>query len=75
MLPTELTYSKVQVIAFLERHHAIFFDSIDDRDVWIMPDQTIIQFPSGNDRISYDRFEEIAIEQMGVSTWDFDSEI
>ena len=32
----------------------------------------VIKLPKGNKKISYDIIEEIAIEQLGITSWDID---
>jgi len=66
------SYAKSTVEKFLIAHGCEKFGTRNNIDVWIKDDVTIIQIPAGHGRIDQDIFEVIAIEQIGIATWEFD---
>jgi len=41
-------------------------------EIVFLVENVVIRFPKGNKRIPYDMLEEIAMEQLELSRWEFD---
>ena len=71
-MPNGDTVSKRVVEEFLR--HKVGEPDLEEfgRTIWIMDDGTVIQLKNGFDRIDVEIFEIIAVEQVGISPWEFD---
>jgi hypothetical protein len=68
----EDSYAKSTVEKFLTAHNCDPLGVRNGYDVWIKDDIVIIQLPTGFGRIDLEIFEVIAVDQIGLSEWEFD---
>jgi hypothetical protein len=69
------TFAKAYVVKVIEKRGGKLDEHFVDRrgmEPYVMPDHRIIRLPVGHGRIDYDHFHAIAIDQLGLSSWDWD---
>lgn len=60
-----------EVIALLLRYQCKKFGVVDNHEVWIFEETSIIRIPIG-DSIHLDLLEPILIDILGMGMWDYD---
>lgn len=66
------TFSKKSVENLIAEHGGNYFGNTNGKDVWILEDLSLIQLPASFKRISFNLLKTIALDQLGISPWEFD---
>lgn len=66
------TFARSVVEKFLTERLGDHSAELQERKIWMKDEVIIIQVDQNKARFDYDHFQEIAINQLGLSEWEFD---
>lgn len=66
------TFSKKSVEDLISKNGGKHLGEKNGRDVWMLKDFSLIQLPTGFERISINLLESIALDQLEISQWELD---